>query len=257
MASFGALPILFSGTQTPWDFAGNIINKALARLKQPQATDPFSSPDVNIQQMCALLEQVGKELVDESLWNQLKEDYTFTTVQGQALYPLPTDFGRMLNQTGWNRTNRLPLGGPLSDQEWQFLKAQMVGVAFTVLFRPYQQQIQLFPDTNTPGGYVIAFTYMSRFWVQQSGFSFANAETPTASTDAIWFDPELVVRGLKLAWLRENKLDSTAAQQDYTRRLQQAMGNDAYAPILSLSRRGGSVPFIGQQNVPLTGFGGS
>lgn len=156
-----------------FDTAGNIVNDAAVELGllpfSGKLADPFASLDANIGQLCQFMKSVGQDLLNAKQWTQFQQSYVFTTaVPSLAHYPLPSDFQMMIDQTGWNRTNRLPLGGPLSPQEWEYFKARLVGVVFTVLFRPMQQQLWLYPDTNTPGGYVISFEYRSRFWAQSA-----------------------------------------------------------------------------------------
>jgi hypothetical protein len=256
MALFGSLPISFNNTLTPWMTAGDIVNRAALRLGLVTVTDPFSATDQNQILLCSLLDEVGRDLWTERVWTQLTQFYSFVSVQDQAAYPLPAGFGFLINQTGWNRTNRLPLLGPLSPQEWEYLKAILVNVVFTVLFRPLQQQLFLFPDTNTPGGYTIAFEYISRYWVQSSTATAPDKDTPTESADIIWFDPQLMIRALKLAFLKQKGFDTSAAQADYDRTLQLIMATDSAAPILNLAGQPyNDFPLIGQQNVPLIGFG--
>jgi hypothetical protein len=104
----------------------------------------------------------------------------------------------------------------------------------------------------------VAFAYVSRWWVQRNAAgTFPDSETPASSADLVWFDPELMIRGLRLAWMRANGLESSAAQQDYDRRLEQSMGIDSYNPVLDLSagQGGYQVPLIGSQSVPISGFG--
>jgi hypothetical protein len=126
-----------------WDTAGSIINDAAIEIGLAPVADPYTSTDPNYIQMCGLLKSVGRELVHQRQWNHLRGEHTFTTVLGQSVYPLPDDYHNMIDQTWWNRTNRLPLGGPMSAQEWQYLKARLVGVVFTVLFRPMEGAITL------------------------------------------------------------------------------------------------------------------
>jgi len=250
------LPVVFGGTTTPFLTAGEVVNRTALRVGLTQAPDPFSSTDGNILQLCSLLDDCGKELWRERNWTHLTQDHTFTTIADQSAYPLPPGFGFMLNQTGWNRTNRLPFAGPLSNQEWQYLKAQNVSLALTVMFRPLQQQIVLYPDVNTPAGYTIAFSYVSRFWVQTATASAPDSDTPINTSDIIWFDALLITRALKLAFLKAKNFDTTSAQADYDRALQLCMGDDGYAPILNLAGRSNTLPLVGAQNIPWTGFGG-
>jgi hypothetical protein len=117
-----------------FDTAGQIINDALVEVGLSSVTDPFSDLDPNVVQMQTLLKTVGRETLREHSWTILRKQATFTTVQGTPSYAIPSDFYVMEDQSGWNRTNRLPLGGPLSPQEWQYLKSRLVGVERTPLF---------------------------------------------------------------------------------------------------------------------------
>lgn len=241
-----------------WATAGEVVNDAAVEVGLTDDADPFTSTDLNTIQLCRLLKSCGQELVQMRNWTHLRKEHTFTTVQGTANYALPTDFFRMYDQSGWNRTNRLPLGGPLSPQEWQFLKARLVGVVFTVLFRPMNGEIYLYPDTNTPGDYTIAFEYGSRYWLSDTATpTVLSKDAPTSGDDLIWFDRLLVVRSLKLAFLKAKGLDTTAAEQDFAATLNSAMGADAPNKVLKLHAGftdPSAVP-IGAQSVPITGFG--
>lgn len=291
--------------------AQTIINEAAVEVGLSASSDVYASTDPNFIQLRGLLQSVGQDLWRMKSWTQLQQVYTFTTIADQARYDLPADFGWMLEQTGWNRSNQLPLGGPLSPQEWEFLKARLVGLTLSVLFRPINQQLWLFPDTDTPADFNIAFEYASRYWVIPSGtvatlgpwsnglavtsgqeytnggniysatstgttgdsgptttgtgisdgvvtwdyVSVWGAVSPTANGDSILFDPLLVKRALKLAWLKAKGFDTTTAQGDYDRTLEQVMAADSNAPVLSLNRTPWEEPLIGQQSVPFTGFG--
>jgi hypothetical protein len=191
-------------------------------------------------------------------WSYLRKEHSLTTVTGQAQYCLPPDFHNMIDQTWWNRTNRLPVGGPLSAQEWQYLKARVVGVVFNVLFRPMSRSITLYPDTAVPSGFNIVFEYCSSWWVSTiASPNVSSSDTVVSSTDYVWFDPLLVVAGLKLDFLKAKGFDTTAAQQDFNAILESGKNADAPSPILSATRRFNPVidPLIGGQNIPVTGFG--
>jgi hypothetical protein len=243
-----------------FDTAGQIINDALVEVGLSSVTDPFSDLDPNVVQMQTLLKTVGRETLREHSWTILRKQATFTTVQGTPSYALPSDFYVMEDQSGWNRTNRLPLGGPLSPQEWQYLKSRLVGVVFTVLFRPMEGMIYIYPDNPTPGGYEIAYEYESDGWIKYSdgGTGWLYRDYPTASSDIVQFDSLMMSRALKLAWLKMHNFDTTSAQQDYNEALTYAKGGDSFVPVLSLTRQSplrGVDTLIGQQSVPITGFG--
>jgi len=242
-----------------FDTAGQIIADAMTELGLSAVSDPFTSDDPNATQMCTFLKSLGRDLLGEHKWTILRKEYSFTTVLNTPTYTLPADFYGMYDQSGWNRTNRLPLGGPLDAQEWQYLKARLVNVVFTVLFRPMAGSIYIYPDTNTPGGYNIAFEYRSNGWVRVPALpSDTYQDYPSDAAHIIQYESNLVSRGLKLKWLKAHGFDTVSAQQDYNDALMKAKGNDSFTPILSLTRPGalrGVDQMIGQQSVPITGFG--
>jgi hypothetical protein len=136
----------------------------------------------------------------EHQWPQLLREFSVMTVAGVSDYALPSDFLEMVDQSGWNRTTRFPLGGPLSPQEWQFLKASGVGVVFNVVFRNGNV-----PDVNgsfvdafrvlpAPAANVaIAFEYRSRAWAQVSGIPTSLVSFSGLGTSKLVLSPGLPV----------------------------------------------------------------
>lgn len=164
-----------------WPTAQSVLSQAAVELGLVQSPDDlgdnaYDSTDANVIQLRHLLKKVGRDLVAEAQWTQLRQEYSIltesaadaTTNSHQTLgaFVLPADFAEMLDQTGWNRTNRLPLGGALSEQEWQYLASRLAGVVWTVLFKPKQGLFWLYPSTSTPAGQAITFAYKSSWWVQ-------------------------------------------------------------------------------------------
>lgn len=242
----------------PWDTVNSIIRQAGIEVGLTEVTDPWNATDENWRQLRQLLTSAGRDLVHQRDWTHLRKEATFTTVAGQSQYALEPDFHNMIDQTWWNRTNRLPVWGPVSAQEWQYLKARIVNVAFNVLMRPMNREIVLWPETNTPGGFTIAYEYKSAYWISTAGTpDTSTADHPSAGTDYVWFDPLLMIRKLKLDFLKAKKFDTTSEQQDYDQTLARVKAQDAPSPILSAT--GGSDglrnPLIDQRNIPITGFG--
>lgn len=153
--------------------AGDIINRAAREVGLQPVADPFVSSDPNFLQLIGLLTSAGQELALQHDWPQLIGEKIVTTIAGKSDYALPPDFLEMINQTGWNRSTRLPVGGPLAPSEWQYLNAALTGVVFNVLFRTsaingsrkvFSEAMRLFPTPGT-SGVSIAFEYRSRNWV--------------------------------------------------------------------------------------------
>lgn len=166
-----------------WPTAQTVIAQAalevgLIQLASDLGDDVYQSTDPNIAQLRALLKRCGRELVDEYNWEQLRAEWSITTVgtldgdhhlqPRNGAYVMPPDWRAMIAQSGWNRTNRLPMGGPLSEQEWQYLSSMLTGVVWTILFRPMQGMLWLYPSTETPTGQEITFGYKSSYWARPS-----------------------------------------------------------------------------------------
>lgn len=250
-------PVVFEDTTTPFDTAGSVINAAAVELGLTEDVDPYASSDANFVQLRRLLTKLGRGLWRERQWTQLTQEHTFATVSGTASYPLPDGFGYLINQSEWDRTNQRPLGGPLTSQQWQYLKGSLAaGISWVLHFRLRQMQLQLYPDTAIPDAHTIAFEYVSRFWVQPSAETQPTQDAPILSSDIIWFDPELVVAGLKLYFLKAKGFPAQDAQTEYDRILQLVMGDDSPAPVLHLDGRSyEEARLIDGANLPYSGWG--
>jgi hypothetical protein len=248
-----------------WPTAATIVNRAAAQLKllsvpAAAAPDPFASTDPNFIQLCDLLNTVGDEINNaspEGGWPQLRKEYTTTTILGQSTYNLPSDFHEMVDQSGWNRSARLPLIGPLSPQEWQYLKARSLGMYISIVFRLNSPMtFDVNPGAAVPGGIVIAFEYISDWFTQQSGQPSPNQVAPTVGTDVLYYDDELLISALKLKWAAENGWDTSALEPAYEAKLEHCKGKATGAPTLNLVGPASAVDrFIDNANLPLTGFG--
>lgn len=166
-----------------FDTALNIVADAAVELGlysyASKPTVAFANTDANVGLLVQLLKSVGRNLMREAQWSALTKSYAFTTTTNVGRYSLPADFDRVIDQTVWNRTNRLPVGGPISQQTFQALKAQLAGTVANVLFQLLQGQFQAFPDLTTPGSYAIAYGYMSRFWVSPAATEAAYGTSAT------------------------------------------------------------------------------
>jgi hypothetical protein len=244
----------------PWyGTAGDIVNDAAVEAGIDPDPDPYASTNPNFVQLCRLLKTLGRDLVHRLDWTHLQKEFTFTTVQGQSIYPLPSDFHHLLEQSGWNRTTRFPLGGPASPQEWQYLSSRLVGIVFRTIFRRQQGQFYIYPPASVgsvPGNQDIAFDYLSSWWVQPLGQQQPTQDAPSLSNDTLYFDPLLLVRGLKAAFLAAKDLPGVAtARAEFEETLSWIAGDDANARLLNMTGGVGFDPLISNANLPITGYG--
>lgn len=144
-------------------------------------------------------QRTGKDLAKKHYWTVLQREHTFNTATSAASYDLPSDFDRMLPYTQWDRANEWRLRGPLSPQDWQFVKS---GVAEEGPRRDYR--IKPESGTNkfflspTPAaaeaGETLAFEYVSTQWCEDSD---GNGQASfQADGDVVRLDGELFRLGV-------------------------------------------------------------
>lgn len=150
----------------------------------------------------------------------------------QVEYDLPSDWKKQIPNTEWDRTNRWPLMGPESPQDWQSFKS---GVVYTAgpreRFRIYQNSIAVNPPPAN--NLVFAFEYISNAWVTSA------AGVPQskylADTDTAMYEDSLLITGLKALWKASKGLDGTFDLSEFRNILELNKSQNKSAPILSMS----------------------
>lgn len=240
-----------------YDTAANVINLAASECGLTAVADPYTSLDPAFIQLKNLLTQAGREMIALHDWQRLIKTHTITTVvpPDTGDYDLPADFGRMIDQTGWTPTNRLPLGGPLSPQDWTYLvNTNLASSTVYVSFRQAQGQFKVLPQPP-PTGIVMNFEYISRYWVATAAAPTVLAkDAPTAADDVILYEPILITKFLKLRFLEAKGFDTVAASKQFEVAFMQWTGNDISAPTLSMARLR-VFPYLNWRNVPETNYG--
>lgn len=254
-ASAGALDL------AGYDTVGTIIAKAGVQLALLQLTpsayssyDPFASTDPNVAQLLEHLDSLADEINGPTDWTQLIKEWSITTAASGTLYNLPDDFDRFCDQSGWNRSMRLPMIGPLSPQDTQFLKARLGNVLINVAFRLKGKQIE-FPVAPA-NGQTLAGEYVSRYWIVSNGAQTADAAKPSAYNDVVLHDSGMMIAGIKLRWLEAHGFDTAAAQRVYDAKLDNAIGKNQGAKVIRLGGTALSEHWLDAFNLPVTGYGG-
>jgi hypothetical protein len=196
----------------------------------------------------ALLNREGKTLERENRWSELIDTYTFTTVDGQAAYDLPSDFRAFANMSQWDRTNSRPLVGPAAPFVWQWLKGDVTaGNTIDRWFRIQGGQLYIHP-TPAVDGDTIAFDYYSKNWaVDADG---ADIATCSSDNDVPKLDHDLLTLGLKWRFLQANGMPFEAEYREYEVIKAECLTDNGGKPLIRLgpSRREWT-------NLPDQGFG--
>ena len=155
----------------------------------------------------------------------------------QVDYTLPSDWLREIPQTEWDRTNRWPLLGPQSPQDWQSFKSGIVYAGPRQRFRIQQGTLSINPPP--PNGLLFAFEYISNGWVESDAGD--RQQRYESDTDSALFPDSLMITGLKAQWKAAKGLDGSFDLGEFRGLLEQMKAQDRSAPALSLSPYGGSV----------------
>ncbi|MDE3021974.1 MAG: hypothetical protein KGI54_08950 [Pseudomonadota bacterium] len=156
---------------------------------------------------------------------------------GQIQYPLPSDWLKQIPQTEWDRSNRWPLLGPQSPQDWQSFKSGIVYAGPRERFRIQGNTLSINPPP--PANLTFAFEYISSGWVVP--VTGANKTKFTLDTDSFTYDDSLLLSCLRVKWLQTKGFEYGYAQAEYMDLLSKCKAQDKSAPLLSLAPATGSV----------------
>ena len=237
----------------------DIINRVAVEVGLTPVTDVFSTEDPAFRQLTFLLTTAVQELMEMYPWQVLTREFQLTTgVDEIGIIDLPLDFGYMIDQTGWERKENVPLIGPLSAQDWTYLLGRdLVGSTIYASFRFDQNKLFIFPNNPMPAELDINFEYISRNLIQE-----VPSDPVTYTDEALkpgdipFFPPHLITRFLKVKFLEAKGFDSQKAEDNFWQAFYSWSGKDNSAPILNVSRWQRGYPYLnGYSNLPDTGYG--
>ena len=151
-------------------------------------------------------------------WPEMTKEYTFITSNALAEYEMPDDFGNIIPNTVWDRTNDFQMVGGIGPVEWQRLQTSDVTLETRKYFRmaqgPVSERLRfmIFP-TPTTSGDTIAFDYQTKYpalttaGVLQERFS--------ADTDTALIDEDLITLGIKWRFKQAKGLPYAEELSDY------------------------------------------
>lgn len=221
-----------------------IIQEFCARTGLPQPQRVFGANDDQLTQLAGLANEICEDLVRRHQWTALTYETVFTSViggdQGNINTLAPNGFFKILNDTIYDRTRRLPVFGPRNAQEWQAIKAlPMSGPFYQYRFR--NDHLLITPDM--PAGHMMAFEYVSRASVLDT----TNPLVPvykeyfSRDTDTFLLSEALLIKGLRWRWKEEKGLPYAESFRAYEAAVAEASGGDGSKTALSLHETYSSV----------------
>ena len=236
----------------------DIINRVALEAGLLPSSSPVTDTDDTFIQLVGLFNSSGQELCELNDWQVLVKEFSITTqASDSGTYDLPDDFNYMIDQTGWDRKNRVSIGGPLSPQDWTYLAGRdLISQSIYASFRQVDGKLDLYPQPP-PDDLLLTWEYISRNWLMEQGQSEANRDTVGAGNDICILDPLLSIKFLKLKFLQAKGFDFSAAAMEFDTLLTSRIGKSTGAPILSASRGSRAFPYLSPYgNTGDTGFGG-
>ena len=217
----------------------------------PNLLQIVGNTDETARRLLGFCNRSGKSLQKKVDWTQLRVEYTFSTANGTAAYALPTDFDRFIPTTMWDRTNFWALEGPLTPQEWQYVKSGLVQNGPRSRFRLLPSaSVDQFNVDPVPGNIrTLVFEYISKNWCLSSGGTGQSSFAADTDTAVGILDHLLA---LDVIWRFKESIGMAYAEQrdEFENELDMARGRDGGNRILRLNQR---YPLLA--NIPETGFG--
>lgn len=231
-----------------------LVQTFCTRTGVPAPTFVVASQDAQILQIKSLIDEVCEDLCTRWTWTDLTKETTFLTVaaeeQGLTSAIAPDGFIRVLDDTIYDRTLRLPVYGPMSARKWQALKALPTsGPFYKYRFRGGKLLFNPAPAV----GHLCAFEYASSFIILSSDGSTYRTYA-AADDDTFVLDHKLILAGLRWKWKMEKGLPYAEEFSRYEELTNTANGQDGTKPTLNLgSPNTSAFPgiFISPGNWPL------
>ncbi len=209
-----------------------IIQEACLRIGILQPNAAVTSQDAQIKQLVAIANQEGIALAKRCDWQVLQAEATFTTLAAQlqgAVSTLAPGLKYIVNDTIWNRTQRVPVKGSKSPQEWQ----EMVAMNLTSPYSQYRvkgDSLYFYPIPSA--GHTCAFEYLSKNWITLSaggtGYRWAN------DLDVPLLDEDLLLAGIVWRWEKTKGLEYAEDFATYEKDVANAIARDGSKPVLNM-----------------------
>lgn len=211
-----------------------IVQEFCGRTSLPVPTYVIGNTDDQVVQLKGLVNEVMEDLVTRHAWQNCVKEATFTTQaqedQGLITTIAPDGYLWILEDTIYNRSQQLPVFGPLGAANWQRRKAQAYAGAYSN-YRIRGNRLILNPVPTA--GHTCAFEYASsNCLLAADGTTYRSVFT--ADDDTFLLDHRLLLKGLRWKWKSEKGLDYSQEFDDYELLVNNMKGRDGTKAALSM-----------------------
>lgn len=211
----------------------DLIKGFSARRGLPLPTIAVGSQDDQILQIIGLLNEVLEDLTTRYVGTALQKTSTWlqlgTESQGTLESICPFGFKWVINGTFWDRSQQLPVRGPIDAQEWQDLKGR-AGLGAWLQYRIVGGELLLLGSLGV--GREMALEYASDWAVKAADGSW-KAEF-SVDTDTCVYPTSVLQAGLNWKWRLEKGLRYSEAFRTYETLVAEFNGHDGTKPVLRM-----------------------
>lgn len=139
--------------------------------------------------------KVGEELVRDYDWEELSETATVTTSNGDASYPVESDYERIASDTMWDGTQDRRMYGPKTRRQWAEITNSTTSSGVSYRWRLKGKEIQVYPTPTS--AFSFNYEYLSNIYCTASDGTTDRADGWTADTDLPKLPADLFILGIR------------------------------------------------------------
>lgn len=203
----------------------------------------INSTDQQTQELLAALNNEGQALTRMTpILPQLMRRGSWTTLASDLQGPLDTiapGYRYTTHDTLWDRTMMWPIVGPLTPQQWEFLKARAVqgpNYSYRIMIDDSTNKNSLYLIPSPPAGETFYMEYVSMNWVSDASGATTYPKFSTSDTDIGLIDEYLLQLGMEWRWLQIKGFDNWKDRyQKYMDYRNAVFGQDAGSKSFSIT----------------------
>lgn len=237
-----------------------IANNIAVKIRLPELTNCYSSSDRNAKAIrLSIIQGAERDIYRAFDWSFLTKKYEFSTVVDQPYYDLPSDYGRIVDETFWNNTSEREVAGPMGTKKWAMYENDTFGVSaidYVSRILPVDGVKKMHLIQTPSAVESMSYYYISDRYVTNES-SLVNSFQ--SDDDTTLLDDDLVEQSALWRTLRILGLDYGEEKVEFIAMLKEQSAHDGGAMVLDQSRPSGQKVYAGEvilgANVPLTGLG--